>query len=862
MRLELKGYQRDCLNRLGQYLRRAREIGNTDTAFWEMTTRNPTPAPEGLTGMPYVCFRVPTGGGKTLMAAHAVKPVVREWLQRERGVVLWLAPTTKIVEQTLEALKDRRHPYRLALDEHFDGRVEVMDLEAALSIGKAALDGALTVIVTTIQAHRVREEIERRVTRENGRLMDHFTLASAEQKQVLRELNPDDPLGLTPNLQNVLRMHRPLVIVDEAHNARSPLSFETLARFNPSCIVEFTATPREDSNVLHAVSAAELKADDMLKLPLRMRAKQTARDSVVSAVAKRDELKAISAAQQAKGEQYIRPIVLYHAESGDDAAYGPEQIKALLRDELKIDEQKIAICAKNVDEIPNTPILSESNPIEHVITIQKLREGWDCPFAYVLCSVANLSSTVAVEQIIGRVLRMPYAKRRGHDDLNCAYAYVVSPNFREAVNQLEDAIVGSGFTKYEASRAIVREPEEPGGGLFGQVEGEPAVEVALSARPSLEALAEDQRACVVISEQAGQIRLRWEGPPMLDATAETLSQAVESPADKQAIEVAKRRSRGEAVSPAALGKTFRLPGLAIKTKDDPQKRLLEDQPLEAEWNLTECNHQLDPSEFSLPAEQSKVAVVDVNERGDLHQRFVADMDRQLMMLESDAPRTPAELAVWLGYRIEEPSIFPSQKQLFLLRMVEYLVAERDLEIEKLSRHRFRLCDAAAAKIAAHRLQAEADAYQQLLDDTFVDDDLAFELPVMYPANSFYPRPDRFEKHFYSDVGEMNGEEAKFAMFLDSLPQVEYWVRNLERKRGFFRLRMPHGYFWPDFCAQLIDERKLVVEFKGPQLKGSERDQTETKEQVGKLWAARGEGDHLFALVTAKDYEHTIRELLS
>src|SRR5690625_5860865 len=67
------------------------------------------------------------------------------------------------------------------------------------------------------------------------------------------------------------------------------------------------------------------------------------------------------------------------------------------------------------DDIPD--IAARDCPVRFVITIQKLREGWDCPFAYVLCSVAELNSPVAVEQILGRVLRMPKARRKRHDAL-------------------------------------------------------------------------------------------------------------------------------------------------------------------------------------------------------------------------------------------------------------------------------------------------------------------------------------------------------------------------------------------------------------------------------------------------------------
>src|SRR5690625_4341098 len=105
------------------------------------------------------------------------------------------------------------------------------------------------------------------------------------------------------------------------------------------------------------------------------------------------------------------------------------------------------------DDIPD--IAARDCPVRFVITIQKLREGWDCPFAYVLCSVAELNSPVAVEQILGRVLRMPKASRKRHDALNRAYAFVASSNFQAVAEKLKDGLVeGAGFERLEVAELI------------------------------------------------------------------------------------------------------------------------------------------------------------------------------------------------------------------------------------------------------------------------------------------------------------------------------------------------------------------------------------------------------------------------
>jgi len=103
---------------------------------------------------------------------------------------------------------------------------------------------------------------------------------------------------------------------------------------------------------------------------------------------------------------------------------------------------------------------------------------------------------------------------------------------------------------------------------------------------------------------------------------------------------------------------------------------------------------------------------------------------------------------------------------------------------------------------------------------------------------------------------MNKEEADFAVFLDSLPQVHYWVRNLERNVYSFWLPIPIGRFYPDFVALLTDGRFLVVESKGaPSVHTAD---TKIKKIVGEKWAAKSGGTCIFRLVTKDDYQDALR----
>ena len=274
--MQLKEYQRQCLSQLQEFAKAVVQHSDAGVAYYQQTRSAYQEVPQ-LPQLPYVCLRVPTGGGKTILGACAVGLLTTEYLRASHSLVLWLAPSDTIVQQTLQALRDRNHPYRLALEQGLQGApLEVMDLSQALYLTRGALDGATTVLVSTIQALRVDDTSGRKVYENNGSLMSHF---SGLPESVQENLEKDSAGNLAFSLANVLRLRRPLVIMDEAHNARTPLSFETLTRFAPSFVLELTATPSLvhapskglfASNVLVSISALALKQANMIKMPIQI----------------------------------------------------------------------------------------------------------------------------------------------------------------------------------------------------------------------------------------------------------------------------------------------------------------------------------------------------------------------------------------------------------------------------------------------------------------------------------------------------------------------------------------------------------------------------------------------------------------
>jgi len=442
--LELKQYQKDVLEALEKYLALIPENkGSAKRAFIEFTSRTYN-AIDYLEEIPYMCVKVPTGGGKTLIATHAADIIYRLYLRRKNktGIVMWLTPSDAIRTQTLEKLKNINHPYREVLDMAFSNRVKVFDADEALRATKNDVDNYLCIFVATLQSFRREDKESLRNYRANGYLITHFDGVPADMLPML-EKYPDTNKPIE-SLSNVIKMQNPLVVVDEGHNVHSELSYDMLRELNPSFIIEYTATPLESSNVLISIGANRLKEEDMVKIPVIVHPFLSQWEMALSnAIDKRNELEALAK----KEGEYLRPIMLLQAQpkrkQGDTITV--DAVKKFLIQTKRIPAEQVAVKAYDMNDIGGVDLFSEKCPVRYIITISSLAEGWDCSFAYVLASVAHKRSTLDVAQILGRILRQPNAKRFENDALNKSYVYTSSEDTEKTLGSVVDAMRGYGY---------------------------------------------------------------------------------------------------------------------------------------------------------------------------------------------------------------------------------------------------------------------------------------------------------------------------------------------------------------------------------------------------------------------------------
>lgn len=398
-------------------------------------------------------MKVPTGGGKTFMACASVKRIFNALPIGKPQIVIWLVPSDSILTQTIRNLSNVNHPYRLKLDQDFAGRVGVYTKEMLLNGQNFSPDTVremLTICIMSYSSLRInsRNRDVRKVYQENGNLF-RFAEYFKDEEALLAD-TPDTALI------QVLRHLEPVVIVDESHNAGSALSTEMLNNLNPSFVLDLTATPRHNSNIISYVDARELKEENMVKLPVVVY-NRTSRQSVIQdAIQLRGSIEQEAIAAEAAGGKYIRPIVLFQAQprTGDNSDTF-DKIKSMLIN-MGIPEEQIAVKTSDVDDLKGQDLMRRDCPIRYIITVNALKEGWDCPFAYILASLANRTSTVDVEQILGRILRQPYAMQHTSPLLNTSYVLTNSVDFHSTLEKIVVGLNKAGFSRkdYRIGEAV------------------------------------------------------------------------------------------------------------------------------------------------------------------------------------------------------------------------------------------------------------------------------------------------------------------------------------------------------------------------------------------------------------------------
>lgn len=553
------------------------------------------------------------------------------------------------------------------------------------------------------------------------------------------------------------------------------------------------------SNVLYTVSAAELQAEDMIKMPIQLETKPDWKRLLTAAIAQRNALEIDAKTEREETGEYIRPVMLIQAQPRrrDQETLTVEVVEKCLLEEHGIPEDQIARATGEDKELDNVDINDPECQIRYVITVQALREGWDCPFAYVLCSVAEMRSSTAVEQILGRVMRLPKAQRKKQESLNSAYAFVASQNFYKTASALTDGLVQNGFEKQEAAELIRPTDDQQGELPFIEGTTQPDSEPTPAARGEVFKVPK-------LMVRRNQTYLNFEASRFL----ETVWQLSECDAELSEEEFPSEFSTGER-GEIGLSQEGRVEMRFLGELHQQMSFLAPDD----NWDATHLANWLDRT----------IKHLDILQRESLPflQRLVK-------------------------YLVEERSI-PIEV------LVRNKYALKDAAAAKIDSHRQNV----------HQTAYENYLLPEYATPVVVSPDHCFSFePHSYPCNTHYTGRYQFQKHYYQHVGDLksDGEEFQCAEFIDRLTEVKFWVRNLERQPKFsFWLQTSTDKFYPDFVCLLNDGRYLIVESKGDHLWTA--DDAKEKREIGELWEARSGGQCLFIMPRGPDFD-AIRAKLS
>ncbi len=817
--------------------------------------------------VPHICVKVPTAGGKTFIACNALKTIFDAFDYDKPKAVVWLVPSITILDQTIKNLKDPSHPYRQKISSHFGNKVEVFDKATLLQgsgFNATSVKEQLNIMVFSFDSLRAKNKEDRKVFQENGNLQSFENLLGNEKDITLGE---------------VIKYLNPLVVVDESHNAESDLSVDMLKEINPCFILDLTATPRKNSNIISFIDALELKKENMVKLPVIVYNHQDKTEVINSALQLQKRLELQARDEQKKGGKYIRPIVLFQAQpkNGKDFTNAEEEksnvqkLKEKLI-ELKIPADHIKIKTANINEIKGIDLMSKDCEVRYIITINALKEGWDCPFAYILASLADKSSAVDVEQILGRVLRQPYVMKHNFPLLNMSYVLTASSKFLDTLGNIVKGLNKAGFSDKDYKLATPPSVEEVKKAdplqqllFFTPTETmQNEVKKGENAQNTEGGLAENFNDDITSDIDISRIFIPSE-TPNTQKLGEIQVGAAISEIEKTAIQqnetfektIADMAANNTITLPNDIQKLVKsynikdifkeqaaeinLPQFYLKVLSSDLFGVQEEQLLEKENLLKGFALSKADTNIAFDSIKSELYKVDLDETSKEHTptfvRLDGEVKERMMAYILDPAKKDSRVKNFTK-RIMDiiGNMYPipdSEIEKYLGRILEDF---KDEQFSDFSNNEYTYSDKIKLKI-----KELSEAYAEKNFKDFLDTDKVFIKKSYTLPLSISPSETAkaITKSLYEKEGKINGFEEQVINEIANMTNIAFWTRNIDRK-GFKINGFVNHY--PDFIIQTKSNKTILLETKGDHL------DAEQKIRLGGLWAGKAGNNYRYFMV--------------
>jgi type III restriction enzyme len=812
-------------------------------------------------GAPQVCAKVPTAGGKTLIGIYALREILDAQGKRrgEPRLCIWLVPSLSIKDQVLNRFNSVGDGYWLALREALGGQVSVLSKEQLLSGGGQfnadVVRDEVVIAVLTYDSLRAKNKDDRKLYQQNGSLAS-FGVDVAESDGD-DDIDPESLVAAVASLN-------PVIIVDESHNATSELSREMLATLKPSCVVELTATPRKGANIISYVDAMALRDAHMVKLPVVVRNLPDQASVIAHAIDLRARLEAEAIAEQAEGGSYIRPIVLFQAEpknKNDSLSF--EKLRDELVKQHAINPDWVKIKTANVDELKGINLLANDCPVRFIITVNALKEGWDCPFAYVLATLADRSSAIDVEQILGRILRQPHIRPHGHAPLNMSYVLTASAVFSQALEKIVAGLNRAGFSRNDYRTPdlistdnskstndqltntetnhdlfqLVTQPQTP-----AETDSTSSVSVVISTTTDATTTTDASSVYSVDTTlRCGEI-----ASTQLDQVAANLGGQYIAPEQREMMDnYSLRNEFTHEISTLRMPQFYRrVDADSLFAETDGGTMLDRDMLLER-FQLVNC----DINDFKPNLAAGDVAQIDLKS---LSTEGMADYEPTRVQLkayeinkireylatqspESKRLQLAGLISSWLG---KMPPLGEPDLRAYIDKLLGCM-SPAELENILEQQHAFVEAVRKRVRLEMAHFRRKTFAHWVRTDEVFTNESYAFpnEMhPVeLYPpsANTLYEREER---------ARSTNLESRMADWLSASPNIRWWHRN-HQTRGFC-LNGPINHY-PDFIVRTQQGTIVVIETKGEHL---QNDDSDAKVELGKLWQECAGRDYRYIMV--------------
>lgn len=861
--MELKSYQEKVIENLEEYLayiQEQKDLGKAFNQYWEdkIGPYNPLdgtgmqPYKNNIPNAAHVCVKVPTAGGKTFIAVNALHSIFSAYDSSKPKAVIWLVPWSNLLQQTVNTLSNPEHPYRQKLNTLFNHRVEVYqkdDLLQGSNFNPTVVKEQLSIFVMSFASLRARKKDDRKVYQENGQL-EAFVSQFKNSEHILEGV--DDTA-----LINVLRYLNPVVVVDESHNAESDLSVDMLRNLNPSFILDLTATPKENSNIVSLVPAIELKKEHMVKLPVIVYNNHDKTEVINNALHLQRKLENLAKKEEAEGGKYIRPIVLFQAQpkTNDDNTTFEKLREQLLG--LGIPESQIKIKTANIDELKGVDLMHKECEVRYIITINALKEGWDCPFAYILASLADKSSAVDVEQILGRVLRQPYVQRHQSFQLNLSYVLTASAKFNETLQSIVKGLQESGFSEKdyrkvdkmteEEKKTVATDPVESF--LFPEQQMKEEEEEATidTNRVTFDPKADEEESESTAVVEEIEVIAEEQNRQLEEQIKEQEQQPVDSTIFQEMGDKVKRYKVKEA-NKEFIDK-IEFPQFFIKvTASDifgTDEELLNRESLLKDFKLSEEDIKIDFDKISSDLYKIDLEEAKKNEYTPsftkIEDSLVKDPIAEYILAKPKEDQI-TDIAYQMMQIIGNMYPIPDQEiKVYIRRILNSMTTEqlRDVLVRRLS-----YMDKIRAKIRQLADSYAEGRFKDLIKSKRISTKGNWKLSKeIVPGKT----ASSIGNSLYEKEGSMNNFEERVAMELGTSSNIEFWHRNLERGKGFFINGFKANHY-PDFIMRTKSGKTILVETKGDHLDNAD---SAAKCRLGNEWEKQAGNDFAYFMIFDK-----------